>query len=90
MTNHDRDWMIDAYCRGKGGMYDSDNRGGGQEKLAQAICAPCKEWVNCAKYHVKHPPAGVIACGRPFPENKSSSGHHEMMIELREIASGDE
>ena len=90
MTDYSRDWMLEAYCRGKGKAYDSDNRGGGQEEYAPAVCGPCKPHVKrqCAVYHLhpKRTPVGVIVCGMPFPENKFSENHREMMEELRRIA----
>ncbi|WKW86111.1 WhiB family transcription factor [Gordonia Phage JonJames] len=97
MATHDRDWCINAWCRGKDpSRWDSDNRGGRQADDAKKACAPCPLAVRqqCAHYHTKdlknRPPVGVVVCGIPVVGNSTSQEWRIQVGMLMQIAKGSE
>ncbi|MBM4707863.1 hypothetical protein GS982_01695 [Rhodococcus hoagii] len=89
-TPYDREWMIDAKCRGTHDptLYESDNRGDGQREAAIALCGDCPAFVECARYALStESPRGMIWASVPVPEMPDSAGYREAIRVLEIIAS---
>lgn len=90
MASYDRDWMVRAKCRDTSdyGLYDSDNRGGGQAEQAQRACVGCPVRAECASYALKYADTigGLVWAGVPVPESPTTIYYHRALDRLRIIA----